>query len=120
MDLNKYFDDNFQLLAGLGKLVKTRPQIICADGLSMSVQASKYHYCTPRDDFGPYSKVEVGFPSERIEEFMPFAEDSDRPTDTVYALVPIEIVEQVIEAHGGAKEEANREADNRTEDSESA
>ena len=35
---------------------------------------------------------------------MPYAEDRERPTDTVYGYVPVEIVERVIEKHGGIKE----------------
>ena len=110
MNLNKYFKDNYEMLPGSGERVRNREGIECVDGFRMSVQASKSHYCTPRDNFGPYSKVEVGFPSERIEEFMPFAEEADSPTDTVYGWVPIEIVEQVIESHGGAKADAMSEA----------
>lgn len=76
-------------------------RIVCSDGFSLSVQASKMHYCTPRNDIGPYTEVEVGFPSIKIEEFMPYAEDWDFPTETVYARVPVEIVLQVINSHGG-------------------
>ena len=45
----------------------TRPQIRCYDNFRMSVQASRAHCCTPRDDHGPYSAVEVRYPSE-LEE----------------------------------------------------
>ena len=31
---------------------------------AVSIQASEYHYCTPRNNEGPYSEWEVGFPSE--------------------------------------------------------
>lgn len=78
------------------------PKILCADGLEISVQASHYHYCSPRTDNAlEYYEVEVGFPSEKIEEFMEYAEDSEDPTGTVYANVPVELVEAVIAAHGG-------------------
>jgi hypothetical protein len=33
----------------------------CKDGATLSIQASKSHYCTPRDNKGPYSSIEVGF-----------------------------------------------------------
>ena len=79
-------------------------QIVCADDLRMSVQASRTHYCSPREDEGPWSEVEVGFPSQRVEELMPYAEDADKPTETVYAWVPIEVVEAVIAAHGGSEQ----------------
>ena len=78
-----------------------RPVILCGDGLEISIQASSLHYCTPREDVGPYSTVEVGFPSKRIAELMPYAEDPDDPTNTVYGNVPIEIVEHVVNQHGG-------------------
>ena len=45
-----------------------RPRIVCADGFSLSVQASNGHYCTPRSNYGPYSRVEVGYPSSRPPE----------------------------------------------------
>ena len=73
----------------------------CRDGFTMSVQASRYHYCSPRDDVGPYSEVEVGYPSSREELLMPYAEEPDKPTDTVYSYVPIEVVAKVVEKHGG-------------------
>lgn len=77
------------------------PRIQCADGLSLSVQAGSTAYCAPRNGTGPWTQVEVGFPSERIEELMEYAEDPNEPTETVYGWVPIEIVEAVIEQHGG-------------------
>ena len=77
------------------------PTIVCAGGLKMSVQASRYHYCTPRDSVGPWSSVEIGFPSQRVERLMFYAEDGSAPTDTVYGYVPIEVVAEVIAEHGG-------------------
>lgn len=79
------------------------PRLTCADGFSMSVQASGGHYCAPRENFGPWHKVEIGFPSARVEEFMPFidGDEATTPTDTVYGYVPVEIVATVIAAHGG-------------------
>lgn len=79
------------------------PRIKCRDGLVMSVQASTFHYCAPRDSFGPWSAVEVGFPSSRVEQFMPYIDggpDTD-PLTTVYGFVPIETVAEVIAEHGG-------------------
>lgn len=75
--------------------------IECADGLKLSVQASCTHYCTPRDSVGPWVAVEIGYPSERVEELMAYADNPDAPTDTVYGWVPVEVVEAVIEKHGG-------------------
>ena len=76
-------------------------KIVCYDGFEVSVQASASHYCGPRDNFGPYIEVELGFPLEPVEAWMDYAENPDRPTGTVYGYVPIELVEAVLEAHGG-------------------
>lgn len=78
--------------------------LTCADGLSFSAQASKFHYCTPRNSVGPWIAVEIGFPTERVEEFLEYAESPDTLTNTVYGYVPVEVVEAVIEKHGGIVE----------------
>lgn len=78
------------------------PRIVCADGFSLSVQASYAHYSTPREnDKTTYIKVEVGFPSAREESLMPYAEDKEDPTGTIYAFVPTQIVAAIITDHGG-------------------
>jgi hypothetical protein len=81
--------------------VRLLPRLTCKNGLTLSVQASYTHYCTPRQDRGPWTHVEVGFPSVKVEALMPYAEREDKPTDTVYGWVPIELVEQVIQENGG-------------------
>lgn len=81
---------------------RTIPRLVCADGFSMSVQASEFHYCDPRvSRFPEYRSVEVGFPSERQDELMEWAEDADKPTDTVYGWVPVEVINALIDKHGG-------------------
>ena len=76
--------------------------VVCADGFNMSVQAHAGAYCLPRMTGAPvYREVEVGFPSKREDLLMEWAEDSDRPTDTVYAYVPVGVVTTVIAKHGG-------------------
>ena len=82
------------------------PRIECADGFTMSVQADEFTYCSPRDSVGPWTAVEIGFPSERVEKLMEWAEDDDKPTETVYGWVPLEVVAEVVEDHGGFKDAA--------------
>lgn len=78
------------------------PRITCMDGFSMSVQGHYGTYSHPRDDFAAhYTHVEVGFPSAREELLMEFAEEAERPTETVYGYVPVEVVAAVIQKHGG-------------------
>lgn len=81
----------------------TCPVVTCADGFTMSVQASYTHYCSPRDYIatGNYNTWEVGFPSEKEDLLMDWIEEPDNPTDTVYGYVPTEVINEVIEKHGG-------------------
>ena len=75
--------------------------VVCKDGFSMSVQASSRHYCTPKNDVGPYNTVEVGMPSAKEALLMPYAEDASSPTSTVYGWVPSNIIWDVITRRGG-------------------
>jgi hypothetical protein len=78
------------------------PPVTCQDGLKMSIQASRTHYCEPRiDQARHYSHVEIGFPSRRVEALMPFAENKEDPTGTVYGWVPTSIVASIIKGAGG-------------------
>lgn len=110
---------------------EVRPRIVCNDGYSVSVQASEHMYCEPRytqwqnedgwqvingdywlssetprhfetDYFTPYESVELGYPSEEDELINEYAE-GDNYTSTVYGCVPVNVVEQLIEKHGGYK-----------------
>lgn len=83
--------------------LETRPRITCADGFSMSVQAREAAYCSPRNNVGPWSACEVGYPSEAEPLLMDWVEDANRPTDTVYTWVPVEVIDAVIAKHGGVK-----------------
>lgn len=78
------------------------PKVFCADGFSVSIQASSSHRCEPQSDFGPWTEFELGYPSEADEVIAQYAESPDRPTDTVYEYVPVGIVEALIAKHGGA------------------
>ena len=91
--------------------MRVRQPIVCQDGFGMSVQASVSHYCSPRDDKGPYSAVEVGFPTAYEELLRAYVEPSFNDvgetveetqwTESVYGYVPVEVVSAVIEKHGG-------------------
>jgi len=106
MNVQKYLQSTSKVIGSIPGYTyqEVRPFIECNSGLKLSVQASRSHYCAPRiDKANFYVEVEVGFPSEKIEELMPFAEREDDPTGTVYGYVPIEIVEAVVEKNGGIK-----------------
>ena len=77
-------------------------RVVCADGFTMSVQAHQGAYCSPRMSRAPkYTHVEVGFPSEREDLLIQFAEEPDKPTQTVYGWVPVQTVTNVLAKHGG-------------------
>ena len=91
------------------------PKIVCKDGFSVSLQASRTHYAGPRNDLGPWYKVELGFPSEgdtRLNEYMDFYSSDENeipdPTANVYGYVPLDIVLEVFESHGGIDEDATK------------
>ena len=83
------------------------PRIQCKDGTSLSVQASRIHYCSRSDnDEGPHLTVEVGFirdatdqPVTPPETWADYA-DGEFPSD-VYGYVPVGLVEEFISSHGG-------------------
>ena len=68
----------------------------CADGTTVSVQASRFHYSTPRTDCGPYTHVEVWLATAPVTEF-----DYDKEYPSAY--IPIEKVVEFIDNHGGFK-----------------
>ena len=103
--VNEYLKRNNEFMTVMGKKIQqATKRIVCNDGFSISVQANNYTYCTPREDEAwPYSKVELGFPSafdELIDEYA----HCDGTLETVYGYVPIDIVNELIEKHGGIKE----------------
>lgn len=77
------------------------PQLKCSDGFSMSVQAGVNVYSVPSNNVGPWTHVEIGFPSQIEPLLWKYAEEPGRWTDTVYPRVPVELVAAVVEVHGG-------------------
>lgn len=96
-DINDYLKANRQKL-GMGCY---SPLIYCQDGFSISVQANVCSYCFPKTNEGPWETVECGYPSDISEDLIPYAEDPENLTETVYSKVPVEIVNKVIDLHGG-------------------
>lgn len=102
----KFLKETYSIkeLAGF-EMIERKPRVTCNDGFSVSIQASEYHYCTPRINLknGGYYSVELGFPSQEDDLIKPYAEDSSSFTQTVYGYVPIGIVDELIMKHGGIK-----------------
>ena len=77
------------------------PRIVCEDGWKVSVQCGKGLYSIPRADRMPsYTAFELGYPSDHEPLLDGYAENSDNWC-CIYLYVPIELIDQVIEKHGG-------------------
>lgn len=84
------------------KIRSSMPRLVLNDGMSLSVQVGEHLYCHPRSNVGPYTQVEIGFPSEPLPEpFLPYCEEPNRPTQTVYGYVPFDLVLFFIGSRGG-------------------
>lgn len=79
------------------------PKIYCNDGFNVSIQVHNGAYCASENgyrEFGlDWQKVEWGYPSEPLtdEKYNP----ENPEGDSVGAYVPIEVMEELIEQHGG-------------------
>lgn len=106
-DLNKHFEANKIIQLSRGYTYREQiPTMVCKDGFSFSVQVSETHYCTPREnDAVHYTRAEVGYPSGPVPTLEEFGSG-----DGIYGYVPIEIIEAVVDAHGGYDEKATLDA----------
>ena len=85
---------------------RVREHAFCKDGTKLSIQASEGHYCWPRNNFGPYSEVEVWCivsPNGKTVRVPSMGDDHSNP----YGYVPIEVVNKYIHRHGGLVEQEN-------------
>ena len=113
MKINEFIKNNLKV-TNLAKssdplmnhmLTSTRlPQIVCSDGFKMSVQVGYSLYSEPKKVAKRYSKVEIGYPSEReslLEEYVESFYVTPDFTDSIYPYVPVKVVDKVLKKHGG-------------------
>ena len=102
---NGYLSKTLEWYARLPAYQKVRPKAEMNDGFVVSIQASETHFCAPRlNGLDNYSMVELGYPSEKDDLIMEYAETPEEPTSAVYGYVPVDVVDALIEKHGGLKE----------------
>lgn len=112
MTVNEYLNKYNNLFSSS---VAFAPRLICEDGFSMYVQGNTRDYCRPHSNEGPWTHVQVAFCSSSVEQIYPFVEvfdygeDDDETipeqnTQTIYGFVPVEVVDQLIQSHGGIKQ----------------
>lgn len=90
--------------------IKYMAPFITKGGLSISVQASDFHYCSPNKNSGPWSEVEMCLHRAgndfwrilvKVPELRQYAEDEHIRKGTLYAYVPVDIVAKMFERLGG-------------------
>jgi hypothetical protein len=87
--------------------VRHRPKIVCMDGFKMSVQGHEMTYSIPKKVGIEFEAMEIGFPSQQEDLIIEFIDrPGHEPTQSVYGFIPINLIEQVIEKHGGIDEQA--------------
>lgn len=101
---------NHQQILPIDVYQKDRPIVVCNDGFKMSIQASRYHLCTPhKNNRTDYTTFELSMLSEEIPELEEFKIYDNGPLnrfDTqTYAFVPRAIVEEILAEHGGINKE---------------
>lgn len=82
----------------------TRP-LKLKDGTTLSIQASRSHYCSPRGNhpYHEYTTFEIGFPSSYIKKLAPYGEEQDdgESVNDIYVRVPSYVIEEIINDCGG-------------------
>lgn len=66
----------------------------------LSVQASEYHYCTPKHNKGPYYTYEVAYWTDNISEGFSRLDELGPNYDDVYAHVDKADVVKILESEG--------------------
>ena len=98
MTVKDFLEKTFQPMT----ILPVRERAYCKDGFSVSIQGgSPFHYCVPRKHCNEYKELELGFPSNIDMTILKYAECKYNPLETIYSFVPIEVVEKMIEKHGG-------------------
>lgn len=105
----------FSVIAGYGTYCRPRPAFCMNDEIGIMQRYEKgCGKCQPDGYFddahcayrGPYTHLEVGFPSltpEPWEDWEPYWDGGDHPTGSVYGYVPVELIRRLIIKHGGEK-----------------
>ena len=76
-------------------------RVFCKDGWDVSIGASSSHYCSPRGgNLHYYTQYELGFPSALDPTLAEYAESPDT-VETVFGYVPVDVVQQILDSHGG-------------------
>jgi hypothetical protein len=109
MNINDYIQQQKALLPYCEyRSIKRIPWIECVDGFHASIQGGYGYYSEPNQESNYFVTVEIGYPSETpTEEIKEYAEllgeNTDDYTDAIYPQVPIALVDELLQLHGGIK-----------------
>jgi len=81
-----------------------RPQIVCRDGFTVSIQGGKYYYSIPKKNGSNFEEYELGFP-EPSDSWLLEALNVPDSKEDVFGYVPLRIVNTLLERHGGIDED---------------
>jgi hypothetical protein len=101
IDMTDYCNEYISgLREKLGEKAVVLPSMILNDGSLLSVQASQFHYSSPRVWSEKYTKVEICFDNNNVTANIFF---NDYIIDDIYiaAYVPVELVNDYIQISGG-------------------
>jgi len=102
-ELQYMLDPTFRVNDNFSDWLELVPCVVCKNGLTFSMQASSSHFCTPKSNDGPWTHVEIGYPSEHLYDLELYRGDNE---EGVFGRVPIELVTQIVYAAGGLKDDA--------------
>ena len=98
------FDTNINIRSR-NKFLNLRPAIVCKDGFTLSVDASRFVACKPKgDNRTDYTHFEVGELFHEISGLDAYRRTiyfNDKVKRNVYEYVPKKMVEDILEEHGG-------------------
>lgn len=78
------------------------PLITCRSGAQFSTQASETHYCSPKENVGPYFSVEM-FGLKLSPDNQALLSDLNSAGSDIYGYVPVDVVVEMINREGGLK-----------------
>ena len=114
---NPDYDPDYKEPEEVSKFKPLYKRVVFNNGGSISIQASRTAYCEPRNDEGPYTKMELGYPSKDTvlpENLLKYVEQSvvynddgsmgtNDPYNSVYPYVPLVVIRHLIDSNGGIK-----------------
>lgn len=114
---NPDYDPNYKEPKEVVKFKPLYERVYFNNGGNISIQASRTAYSKPRNDEGPYTHMEMGYPSKNtvlpknvlkyVEQSATYNDDGsysgNDPYNSVYPYVPVSVIKQLIQANGGIK-----------------